>query len=173
MINSEAIRAAVQMTLVSVAAYWIGFQTTNLFHGASASIGGLWSVVSGVVVLQSTRRDTLSSAWLRILGTAMGSIISAAYLALLPFSPSGMAASMLITVLLCDAVRIPDHGRLAAITVAVVMVTSSLNPTLNPIQNAALRFGESCIGTALAVLAVLIWPGSTESPQSVTSGNSR
>jgi uncharacterized membrane protein YccC len=38
------------------------------------------------------------------------------------------------------------------------MVTASLNPTMNPIQNAALRFSESCIGTAMAVLVVFVWP---------------
>jgi uncharacterized membrane protein YccC len=57
-----------------------GFYFTSLFHGASAGIGGLWSLISGIVVLQSTRRNTWSSACLRILGTLVGSIISAAYL---------------------------------------------------------------------------------------------
>jgi uncharacterized membrane protein YccC len=133
-----------------------------LFHGASARIGGLWSMVSGIVVLQATRRTTWSSAWLRVLGTLIGSIIGAVYLSLLPFSAIGMAVSIFGTVLLCHAARIPDHARLAALTVAVIVVLSSVNQALSPILNAALRFAESCIGTALAVLAVVTWPGPTE-----------
>jgi uncharacterized membrane protein YccC len=164
MIRPDAIRVAVQIALVSLASYWVGFHCTDLLHGSSASIGGLWSAVSGIVVLQATRRETWSSAWLRILGTVIGSIISAAYLTVLPFSAIGMAASMFATVLLCHAARIPDHARLASITVVVIMVTASLNSTLNPILNAALRLGESCIGTAMAVLAALIWPGPKEPP---------
>jgi uncharacterized membrane protein YccC len=66
---------------------------------------------------------------------------------------------MLVTILLCHAARIPDHARLAALTVAVIMVLSSENPTLNPVLSAALRFTESCIGTAIAVLTVVMWPG--------------
>jgi uncharacterized membrane protein YccC len=73
-----------------------------------------------------------------------------------------MAVSIFVTVLLCHAVRVPDHARLAAITVTVVMVTASLHPTLNPILNAALRLGESFVGTLIAVLTVLIWIGSKE-----------
>ena len=164
MISRDAARVATQSALVSLVSYWCGFYFTSFFHGALASIGGLWSVISGLVVLQATRRNTWSSAWLRILGTLVGAIVSAAYLSWLPFTALGMAASILVTVLLCHAARIPDHARLAAITVAVIMVLSSLNPTLSPILSAALRFTESCIGTAIAVLAVVIWPGPLAPP---------
>jgi uncharacterized membrane protein YccC len=158
-ISRDAARIALQIALVSLASYACGSYFTGLFHGASARIGGLWSMVSGIVVLQATRRTTWSSAWLRVLGTLIGSIIGAVYLSLLPFSAIGMAVCIFGTVLLCHAARIPDHARLAALTVAVIMVLSSVNQALSPILNAALRFAESCIGTALAVLAVLMWPG--------------
>jgi uncharacterized membrane protein YgaE (UPF0421/DUF939 family) len=88
----------------------------------------------------------------------VGSIVSAAYLSWLTFSALGLAASIFVTVLICHAARIPDHARLAALTVAVVMVLSTLNPTLTPILSATLRFGESCVGTAVALLVALSWP---------------
>ena len=119
-------------------------------------------MVSGIVVLQATRGTTLSSAGLRVLGTLIGSIIAAAYLCLLGFSGVGMAACIFGTVFLCHAARIPDHARLAALTVGVVMVLSSENPGLSPVVSAALRFVESCIGTGLAVLAVLVTPETAE-----------
>ena len=81
--------------------------------------------MSGIVVLQATRRETLSTASLRILGTLIGSIFSAAYLSLLPFSPIGMAGCIFATVLVCLVARIPDHARLGAVTVAVIMVVAS------------------------------------------------
>ena len=55
-------------------------------------------------------------------------------------------------------VQRPHHGRLAAITVLVVMVTASLDPALSPGLNALLRFAESCIGTAVSVLLVVLRP---------------
>jgi uncharacterized membrane protein YccC len=158
MINRVATSSAIQIALVSLASYLCGFYFSSLFHRPSAGMGGLWALISGVVVLQSTWRSTLSSAWLRVLGTLMGAIISAAYLSLLPFNPFGMAACIFATVLVCHAAGAPDPARLAALTVALIMVVSSIDSTVSPITNAALRFAESCLGTAVAVLAVEIWP---------------
>jgi uncharacterized membrane protein YccC len=170
MINRIVTSSALQIALVSLASYLSGFYFSSLFHRPSAEMGGLWALISGVVVLQATWRTTLSSAWLRVLGTLIGSIISAAYLSLLPFNPFGMAVCIFVTVLICYSAGIPDPARLAAITVALIMVISSIDSTVSPITNAALRFAESCLGTAMAVLAVEIWPQGVEAVQSGVPG---
>ena len=137
--RAERLRIPAEIALAALVAYWLGSWFTSLFPGYLPKIGGLWSAISAIVVTQAT---------------------SAVYLALLPFHPAGMAVAIFATLLLCAAVNVPSHGRLAAITVIVVMVTSSLDPKLSPGLNALLRFAESCIGTGVAVLAVLIWQGS-------------
>jgi uncharacterized membrane protein YccC len=157
-ITFNSLRLALQDAAVSLLAYLAGLYFTRLVHGTASHIGALWATISGLVVLQATRRETVATAWLRILGTLIGAIISAAYLSVLPFSPVGMAACIGLTVLLCHTLRVPDHARLATITVAVIMVISYNDPRMNPAINAAMRFLESCIGTILAVLAVLVWP---------------
>lgn len=156
----ERLRIPAEIALAALVAYGLGTWFTGLFPGYLPKIGGLWSAISAIVVTQATSKEALSSASLRILGSAIGAATSAVYLTLLPFHPAGMALAIFATVLLCAAVNVPSHGRLAAITVIVVMVTSSLDPKLSPGLNALLRFAESCIGTGVAVLAVLIWPGS-------------
>ena len=158
--RAERLRIPAEIALAALVAYWLGSWFTSLFPGYLPKIGGLWSAISAIVVTQATSKEALSSASLRILGSAIGAATSAVYLTLLPFHPAGMAVAIFATVLLCAAVKVPSHGRLAAITVIVVMVTSSLDPKLSPGLNALLRFAESCIGTGVAVLAVLIWPGS-------------
>jgi uncharacterized membrane protein YccC len=158
--RAERLRIPAQIAVAALVAYLLGFWFTSLFPGYLPKIGALWSAISAVVVTQVTRKDATSSASLRILGSAIGAITSALYLTLLPFHPLGMAAAIFATVVICAVINVPSHGRLAAITVIVVMVTSSLDPKLSPGLNALLRFAESCIGTGVAVLAVLIWPGS-------------
>jgi uncharacterized membrane protein YgaE (UPF0421/DUF939 family) len=158
MLTRTALRIAVENTLVCLFGYLVGYYVTALFYAPSAALGGLWALISGIVVLQATRRETWASAWLRVLGTFIGAIISAIYLFLLPFSPLGMAVTVGVTVLLCQFIGIPDHARLAALTVAVIMVISSLHPEYHPFLNALLRFMESAIGTVLAVVVVLLWP---------------
>jgi CCR4-NOT transcriptional regulation complex NOT5 subunit len=53
------------------------------------------------------------------------------------------------------------------------MVVASSDPTLNAILSASLRFSESCIGTAMAVLTVLMRPGSKGAAQPGAAGNAR
>ena len=158
MLTRNALRIAVENTLVCLLGYLGGYYVTTQFYAPSAALGGLWAVISGIVVLQATRRETWASAWLRVLGTFIGAVISAVYLYLLPFSPLGMAVTVGVTVLLCQFIGIPDHARLAALTVAVILVISGLHPEYNPLLNALLRFLESAIGTVLAVMVVWLWP---------------
>lgn len=162
MITLDRVSVAIQNALVSLGAYMIGYGFTASFHSGSSRIGGLWSLISAIVVLQATSRDTWKSAVLRVVGTLIGAIVSGFYLHLRPFGPVGMAVSIGFTVLLCQVLKVPDHGRLAAITVALIMVISSSNPELSPFANAALRFIESVIGAGIAMLAVLLWPKSKE-----------
>ncbi|MEB3332029.1 MAG: FUSC family protein [Synechococcaceae cyanobacterium] len=157
--SDDRLRIPAEIAIAALVAYLLGFWFTNLFPGYLPKVGGLWSAISAIVVTQATRRETASSASLRILGSAIGALTSAIYLTLLPFHPLGMALVIFATVLLCVAIKVPSHGRLAAITVIVVMVTSSLDPKLSPGLNALLRFAESCIGTGIAVLQVRLWPG--------------
>lgn len=70
----------------------------------------------------------------------------------------GWRVTIGLTVLVCQGLHIPGHARLAALTVGVIMVISSLNPDLNPIVNAGLRFSELVIGSAAAILLIAVWP---------------
>ena len=157
-LGREQARVAVLSAVVSTLAFLGGSRFTALFHGSSALVGGLWSMISAVVVLQATRRATLTSAGLRVLGTLIGAAISWLYLSIFPYSLVGMTICIGLTVLLGQTTGTPDHARLAAITVAVIMITSSAHPTLSPALNASLRFAESCIGAGITVLAVHVWP---------------
>lgn len=162
--RSERLRLPAQIALAALVAYGIGFHFTSLFPGYLPKIGALWSAISAIVVTQSSKQETTSSASLRVLGSAIGAITSAVYLTFMPFHPLGMALAIFATVLICREFQIQSHARLASITVMVIMVTASLDPTLNPGLNALLRFAESCLGTAVALLEVRLWPGSPTRP---------
>ncbi len=157
-ITAGTLTVAVQYVIVSLVAYLGAYSFTNIIHGSYASIGALWAMISGMVVLQASMGATEWSAWRRVFGSLLGAVLSAAYLLVFPFSPVGMALSIGFTVLICEVFRVPDHARLAAITVGAVMIFSNLNPEIGPVVNAALRFGEVLIGSTIAVLVVRFWP---------------
>lgn len=156
--DRDNLLVAVRTAAVCLASFLAGRGFTALFHAGSAMLGGLWSVVSGIVVLQATLEDTRGSALLRIVGTFIGAGVGAIYLSFLPFSALGMTACVGVTVLFCQAAGVPDHARLAAVTVVIILAVSVAAPGLNPIVNSLLRFVESCIGAAVAIVAVLLSP---------------
>ncbi|MCT0211344.1 MAG: hypothetical protein DCF18_14640 [Cyanobium sp.] len=72
--STERLRIPAEIALAALVAYVLGFWFTSLFPGYLPKIGGLWSAISAIVVTQSTRRETTSSASLRNLGSAIGSL---------------------------------------------------------------------------------------------------
>jgi uncharacterized membrane protein YccC len=150
---------AVRTAIVCLLAYLAGSAFTSLFHAGTTVLGGVWSVVSGIVVLEATLEDTRGSAMLRVLGTLIGATVAAIYLSFFRFDPLGMAACVGVTVLFCQAIGVPDHARLAAITIVIVLAVSVAVPAMRPVENALLRFVESCIGAGVATIAVLLTPG--------------
>lgn len=159
-ISRKELLISVQIALVALLAYWLGLRFTALFPGYFPKIGGLWSAISAVIVVQVSKKDTADSALLRVIGTALGAAISALYLSLFSFHAVGMGASIFFSSLICTSLNMNSWVRISAITVLIVMVTANLNPSLSPALNALLRFCESCIGSAVAVILISVWPKS-------------
>jgi uncharacterized membrane protein YccC len=156
---SGSLSLAIQYALVSLLSFLGAYYLVSSLQEPSnlTSAGAMWALISGVLVLQDTRDSTVSLAWLRILGSFVGAVISAVYLSFFPFSPAGMAVMVGVTVLLCIGIGIRPYARFAALTVGVVMVFSTLNPELSPALNAGLRFIEVLIGSVVAIAIVWVW----------------
>jgi uncharacterized membrane protein YgaE (UPF0421/DUF939 family) len=149
-----ALIIALEGVLITLLAYVLGSRFTAIFHGASAQVGGVWSVISGLVVLQSTIRETLKSSLLRTIGTFIGALICAVYLSLFGFSLIGMALCAGLTLAVCYLLDIFEYARLAAATVVIIAALSQTSPGVPPFLNAFLRFSESTIGVGVCILSV-------------------
>ncbi|MGH8283835.1 MAG: FUSC family protein [Gammaproteobacteria bacterium] len=140
--------------LITLLSFYLGARFTAIFHSASAQIGGLWSVISGLVVLQSTINGTLKASLLRIIGTFIGALICALYLWLFGFSLLGMALCTGLTLAVCYMLNVFEYARLAAATVVVIAIVGSKFPGISPFLNAFLRFAEVVIGVGICILYV-------------------
>lgn len=151
---------ALHYMLVSLLAYAGAYYLTGMIHITTtlAPIGALWAVIVGVSVMQVTWASTVEKARFQIIGGFIGAILSLVYLEFLLFNPILMVLLMGLAVFLCQAVGRPDYSTPAALTVAVILFFSSINPELTPFMNAALRFSEVVIGSAIAILIVRILP---------------
>jgi len=139
---------------ITLLGFYLGSRFTSIFHGSSSQIGGVWSAISGLVVLQSTIRETLKSSLLRMIGTAIGAIICALYLWLFGFSLLGMAFCAGLTLSVCYLLDIFEYARLAAATVVIIAVVSGSSPGISPFLDAFLRFSEATIGVGVCILCV-------------------
>jgi uncharacterized membrane protein YgaE (UPF0421/DUF939 family) len=140
--------------VITLLGFYLGSRFTSIFNGASSQIGGIWSAISGLVVLQSTIRETLKSSLLRLIGTAIGAILCAVYLWLFGFSMLGMAFCAGLTLAVCYMLDIFEYARLAAATVVIIAVVGSTSPNVSPFLDAFLRFSEATIGVGVCILCV-------------------
>ena len=106
-------------------------------------------MIASVVVLQDDWLQTRIAAWNRFAGTAIGGVL--AWLALLLPWPRSLSflVAVSISVGLCYLIGIGGAGRLAAVTVAVIVLIP-LNSS--PLTTAFLRFSEVSFGIAVAVI---------------------
>ena len=147
-----------QIMLISVFAYLAGNNLTFFFHGPTATIGGLWAVISAIIVIQENGRETTKSALQRIIGSFIGAVLSGLYLFFFPFSIIGYALCMGVGALTCYLIRLPIHIHLTGVTISVVMIVSAVSQDIDPIMNSSLRFAESFLGSIVAILVAYIRP---------------
>lgn len=152
MSKQNIISVTLQNVIIVCAAFLCGFYFTGLFHEPTSFIGGLWAVMSGIIVLESTARDSLRSAKTRIIGTLIGAIISGIYLHFFEFSIPGYAICVGIGILMCYILKLKHAAKLTGITISVILIVTAIEKELHPMMNAGLRFVESAIGTAVALL---------------------
>jgi uncharacterized membrane protein YccC len=144
--------SVVSYVVIAIAGYLLGSHLTSLLHQPASEIGGLWSVISGVIVFEDARKKVLRSAKLRVIGTFIGALVSGVYLYFFPFTVIGFAACVGVGTFICHLVRLPDHIKLTVVTISVIMIVSFITNNSRPIENAALRFVESVIGALVALI---------------------
>lgn len=137
-------------------AYLTGIYITGSLHEASHWMGAMLACTSLVVVLQShSYRDSLRAGWTRVLGTFLGALVAYVYLSIWPFSVIGMLVSVFVLEMLCMLFGIYQNGRIATITLLIILLVSQMTPHIPPAENCLLRFTESVVGVVVGV--ALLW----------------
>lgn len=141
---------------VVAAAFFGGFYFTTLFHEPTSLVGGLWAVISAIIVLEATHKETFTSAKNRLVGTFIGAFVSGIYLYFFSFSIFGFIIAVAVGALICFLFDLQKSVKLTGITISVIMIVATIEKGIHPFLNAGLRFAESAIGTGIAVLVALL-----------------
>lgn len=152
----NTISVTLQSIIIATAAFLCGYYFTGLFHEPTSFVGGLWAVISAIIVFESTAKDAWHSAKTRILGTLIGAIISAVFMYFFNFSIVGYVICIGVGTFICYLFNIKHAAKLSGITISVILIVSVVEKELHPFVNSGLRFAESAIGTAVALLLAYI-----------------
>jgi uncharacterized membrane protein YccC len=153
------IKMAVKVALTAVLSFYACTTLDQFFHRPSDLVAGLWCVMAAIVVMQNNIGGTYQAVWNRFLGVLVGSFIGAfcAYMIGTEIEVLGLAIG--VTVFLCFLLGIPDSYRIAALSVAIILIPWKLHPTGNPWVYAFFRFFDTCLGFFVAiVVSHVIWP---------------
>jgi uncharacterized membrane protein YgaE (UPF0421/DUF939 family) len=113
-----------------------------------------WAPISAIVILLSTI-NSLTLAWQRFAGTALGASLGALIATYLPPNWMVYGAGMFVCGILCALLRIGSAYRFAAITLTIVLLVAH---TRSPWTVAAHRFVEVSLGIAVALVVTVVWP---------------
>lgn len=143
--------------VVSCFGIWLGYLTgmyaTGSFHSASRWMGAMLSCTSLITVLQMpTYKESIGPSLMRVFGTFLGALIAYIYLKMLPFSVVGMLLAVAALEMLCMMMNIYNKGRIATITLVIIMLVSQMSPESDPVVNCSLRFFESAVGVGVGLL---------------------
>ena len=129
---------------MTAVAAWICYASTSLLGLHE----GFWAAVSAIVVMQSDVTTTVKSGRDRFIGTAIGGVLG--WVCALGWHHHVWiyAVAIALTLLICWWAKLSGAGRLAAVTVTVIV----LIPQSEALWKVALfRFGEVSWGIVVAV----------------------
>ena len=133
-------------------AYLTGMYASGSIHSASRWMGAILSCTSVITVLQMpSYEESIRPSIMRVVGTFLGAVIAYIYLRLLPFSVVGMLCAVFALEALCMLLDIYRYGRIATITMVIILLVKQMSPESDPIVNCSLRFFESAVGVGVGL----------------------
>jgi uncharacterized membrane protein YgaE (UPF0421/DUF939 family) len=113
-----------------------------------------WAPISTIVIIQSTIAPHVLG-WQRFVGTAMGAVLGAVLMTLLPPNDLIYGLGIIACGLLASLLRIGGAFRFAGITLSIVLLIPLV---AGPWIVAWHRFLEVSLGIAVALVVTVVWP---------------
>jgi uncharacterized membrane protein YgaE (UPF0421/DUF939 family) len=143
----------IPVALAATLAYLAATALSPWVVGEPQAIAALWAVISAILVVQDSVENTLDALGVRILGSAIGCLMSLA-----PFwafhstvNAWSIGFCVVLTCSLCVLIGLQKHMRLACITLVLILLLHQLTPN-QPLWYFALwRFFYSVVGCIIGV----------------------
>src|SRR5277367_1821370 len=108
-----------------------------------------WACISAMIVMQANLGAAVKQSWIRLAATAVGAAVSIPFVAYFGQNLVAFGVAVFVTVLLCTVLHLQDGLRLAAVTIAIIMLVPHTGHAWAPALN---RFLEVSLGILVALL---------------------
>jgi uncharacterized membrane protein YgaE (UPF0421/DUF939 family) len=108
----------------------------------------IYALLAAVIVTDLAPSQSRTLAIHRLAATLGGALCGAALTFVLPSGPIAVGVSILLAMLLCQLLQIPDAAKIAGFICGIVVLEDSADPWLS----AASRFMETTLGVIVALL---------------------
>ncbi|CRX38744.1 FUSC family protein [Estrella lausannensis] len=143
---------ALKIGVAATLGLFLGVGFSQILDRPDSLVSGMWAVVTAIVVVQGNLGSTYMAAWVRFLGTLIGTMMAGICTTLFGSNAISLGFSNFITVALCSVFQIKDSVRIASLTVTVLMVLWRLRPEISPWAFGFFRLMDSCLGILVAVV---------------------
>jgi uncharacterized membrane protein YgaE (UPF0421/DUF939 family) len=115
-----------------------------------------WAAISAMIVMQTNLGAAVKQSWIRFAATAVGAAVSIPFMEAFGQNLVVFGVAVLVTVVLCTILHLEDGLRLAAVTIAIIMLVPNTGRPWVPALN---RFLEVSFGILIAlVVAEFVLP---------------
>jgi uncharacterized membrane protein YgaE (UPF0421/DUF939 family) len=112
-----------------------------------------WAAISAMIVMQINLGAAVKQSWIRLAATAVGAGVSIPFMAIPGQKLLVFGVAVFVTVVLCTILHLEDGIRLAAVTIAIIMLVPNTGRPWVPALN---RFLEVSFGIFIALLVAEI-----------------
>lgn len=129
-----ALRASVAAAVSLAIAKFLGLQPL------------IFAFIAAVIVTDLDPAQSRQLGLRRIVATVIGALCGAIFSQLIPANPWTIGLATLVTMLICELLRVPDGAKVAAFTCGIIMLIPGEAPWVNALD----RFAETIIGVVVA-----------------------
>jgi hypothetical protein len=107
-----------------------------------------WAAISAMIVMQANLGAAVKQSWIRFAATAVGATVSIPFMAVPGQKLLVFGMAVFVTIVLCTILHLEDGIRLAAVTIAIIMLVPHTGRPWEPALN---RFLEVSFGIVIAL----------------------
>jgi uncharacterized membrane protein YccC len=146
------------LALACLASYALVVRLSSLVSWVGSTdhvVGGVWAVISTIIVSKNSYEQTNAAAVSRVYGTLVSMILCLIYLIFFPFHVWGLALLIGLSAFVTVLIGRPGDAAAAAIATAVLIGLAQLDPH-EAWRQPIIRLADTIIGAAVGLAAAWI-----------------